>query len=191
MRLRTRRKIRKYLGITLGIIILLFALVISYFENKFLETSICIVLFYIYRGMYEKQFHCKSVYLCAFVSFIVLLIIIHLNVSMAVSVILTFIITLVSYYIRDYINNKLLIKVYRDKLKVLDNKAIENLTEDEMINLMPDIKYDILHITYDYLHKPKSVSAINFAYKNSISEATLYRYVKQVKNKYESLREQS
>jgi hypothetical protein len=74
MKLRTKRKIRKYTAILIGILILAIALIISYFQNKLLETCITIILFYTYRSLFEKQFHAKSVYLCAFISFIILLI---------------------------------------------------------------------------------------------------------------------
>lgn len=176
----------------LGFIILGIICLIAYLNDKLIETGITIILFYIYRRLFEKQYHARSLYLCGFISIIVFIIIIRIEVSITISilfsVVLTFIITLVSYYVRDYFDNKILINTYKKKLESLNSKALENLTEDEMINLMPSIKYEIIHIVYEYLHRDKSsLTASGFAYRNNISEATLYRYVKQVKSKYENL----
>lgn len=176
----------------LGFIILGIICLIAYFNDKIIETGITIVLFYIYRKLFEKQYHASSLYLCGFISIIVFTIIIHLEVSITISilfsVVLTFIITLISYYIRDYLDNKILIKVYKKKLESINIKALENLTEEEMIKLMPSLRYDVIHIVYEYLHRDKtSLNASGFAYRNGLSEATLYRYVKKVKNKYEEL----
>lgn len=170
------------LGVILGIAIL---------NNKAIETSITIVLFFIYRKLFTKQFHASSLYLCAFISIIVFIVIINIEVNLAtsilISVVLTFTITLISYFVRDYLDTRVLVKKYRIKLETFDVKCVNNLTEEEMIKLMPSIPYDVIHIVYGYLHKPNTISASGYAYRNNISEATLYRYVKRVKTKYESL----
>ena len=176
----------------LGFIILGIICLIAYFNSKLIETGITIILFYIYRRLFEKQYHASSLYLCGCISILVFIVVIHLEVSITISilfsVILTFIITLISYYIKDYLDNKILVKTYENKLKNINIKALENLTEEEMINLMPSLKYDVIHIVYEYLHRDKScLNASGFAYRNNISEATLYRYVKKVKDKYEEL----
>ena len=192
MKLKIKIKIKYILYYLLGVATLLVILFIAYIKDRLLETSIIIVLFYIYRHLFEKQFHASSLWLCSFISIIVFIVVVNLEVNISISVfisiILTFIVTLVSYYVWDYLDTKILVNSYKEKLFKLNSKALENLTEDEMISLMPSIKYEIIHIVYEYLHRDKSsLTASGFAYRNNISEATLYRYVKQVKNKYESL----
>ena len=176
----------------LGLIVLGIICLIAFLNEKLIETSITIVLFFIYRRLFEKQYHARSLFLCGVISIIVFTIIIQLEVSISISilfsVILTFIITLISYYVRDYLDNKILIKTYREKLESFNHKALENLTEDEMINLMSKISYEKIHLVYEYLHRNKAlITASGFVYKHNISERTLFRYVKEIKEKYESL----
>lgn len=191
MNLKTKIKIKYAMYHILGLLTLAAVLLIAYFNDKIIETSITVVLFYIYRSLFDKQYHSSSVYLCSAISIIVFTIVIHLEVNISISilssVVITFILTLLSYYLRDYLDNKLLIKTYESKLNKLNVRCIENLTEDELVNLMPSIRYEVLHIVYNYLHRPKELNASGFAYRNNISEATLYRYVKLVKTKYDSL----
>lgn len=191
MKLRTRRKIRRNIAWTLGILSLILALVYAYFKDKIIETSIIIVSYYIFRYLFEKQWHAKSMYICFCITTAVLIVLINIDLKISISilfsVILTFILTLISYYVRDYLDTKVLNKYYEDKLNKFKHKALENLTEDEMIELMPNIKYEIIHMVYGYLHRPKTLSASGYAYRNNISDATLYRYLKQIKDKYESL----
>lgn len=168
----------------LGFLTVLTILGIAYLFDKVLETLTIIVLFYIYRTMFVKQFHAKSLYLCSFISIIVFSLVIQLelkfNISIIFSSVLTFMITYLSYTLKEFLD----LKSY-STLKV-PNKCIENLSEDEMVKLLPDIREDIIHIVYGYLHR-EGVTSIGYAYGQGISEATLFRYVKQVKKKYESL----
>lgn len=191
MKYQTKLKLKKLWFELLGLITLCVIIGFSIFKNKVVETSIVIVLFFIYRRMFEKQYHASSLYLCSFISIIVFIVIINIEVSLTISILmsvaLTFIITLISYYVRDYLDTKVLVKKYKSKIERYDVKCLENLTEEEMIKLMPGIRYEILHIVYGYLHKPKNLTASGYAYRNNVSEATLYRYLKQVKSKYESL----
>lgn len=192
MKYQTKLKIKMLFYNFLGLCIIGIICLIAYLNNKLIETIITIVLFYIYRRLFEKQYHAKSLYLCGIISLIVFTIVIHLEVSVTISIlfsiILTFIITLISYYVRDYLDNKILNKQYENKLNSFNSKCIENLTEEELINALPKIKYEVIHIVYEYLHRDKTtITASGFAYRHNISEATLYRYVKQVKQKYENL----
>jgi len=191
MKLRTKRKIKHCIAWLLGIITILVALVISYFFDKLIETIITIILFYIYRCLFEKQWHANSMLGCFFVTSIVLIIIINIEVKITISIlfsaILTFILTLISYYVKDYFDDKLLVNNYKNKLEKYNTKCIENLTEDEMAKLMPGIRYETIHIVYGYLHRPKTLNSTGYAYRCNISERTLFRYVKQIKEKYESL----
>lgn len=171
--------------LTVGII-----LCIAYLFNKLFETLTVMLLFYIYRSMFTKQWHSKSLYLCSFISIIVFSLLIQLELKFSASIIfssiLTFMITFISYNIRDYLDNKIIIKNYENRLINIPNKCIENLSKDEMVKLLPDVREDIIHIVYGYLHR-EGVTSIGYAMSCGISEATLFRYVKQVKSKYESL----
>jgi len=171
--------------LTVGII-----LCIAYLFDKLFETLTVMLLFYIYRSMFTKQWHSKSLYLCSFISIIVFSLLIQLELkfsaSIIFSIILTFMMTFISYNIRDYLDNKIIIKNYENRLINIPNKCIENLSEDEMVKLLPDVREDIIHIVYGYLHR-EGVTSIGYAMGCGISEATLFRYVKQVKSKYESL----
>lgn len=175
----------------LGLLIIGSILGVAYLHSKIIETALVMVLFFIYRRLFEKQYHASSLYLCGIISIIVFIVIIHLEVNLSISILysalLTLIMTLISYYVKDYFDNKLLVKKYKAKLDSFSDKCLENLTEEEMIKLMPNIRYEVLHIVYGYLHRPKNLTASGYAYRNSVSEATLYRYLKQVKSKYESL----
>ena len=192
MKLKTKIKIKYFLYYLLGVATLLVILFMAYLKERLLETSITIVLFYIYRNLYDKQFHASSLWLCSFISVIVFIIVVNIeasiNISILFSIVIMFIITTTSYFVKDYLDNRILVKTYKSKLDSFKHKALENLTEEEMVRLMPKIRYDILHIVYEYLHRDKTtLTASGFAYRNNISEATLYRYLKQVKDKYESL----
>ena len=61
------------------------------------------------------------------------------------------------------------------------SKCIQNYTEDELRELLPNIPYDRIHIVYEYYHKSKLITAENFANKYFISKSTLFRYVKEIK----------
>ena len=192
MKLRTKRKVKRILSRLLAVLLMLAAILFAYYKDKLIETSISIIVFYIFRHLFEKQWHASSMYACFCATATVLIVLINIEVKITISilssVIMTFILTLISYYFRDYLDNKLLVKMYKTKLENLNSKSIENLKEDELIKLMPSIKYETIHIVYEYLHREKtSLTASGFAYRHNISEATLYRYVKQVKDKYENL----
>ena len=184
-------KIKFLLYNLLGLITLFIIGFIAYLNSKLFETILTIILFYIFRTMYEKQYHASSLLVCSFVSICVFSIVIRLEfkfeASVCFSVVLTYFITSCSYLLKLLIDNTILLNTYRNKLNSLNNKCLENLSEEEMIKLMPSINKDIIELVYGYLHKGKGINASGYARKCNISEPTLYRYVKQVKNKYESL----
>lgn len=68
-----------------------------------------------------------------------------------------------------------------------NRKTLKNLTEEEMILLMPQIKAEVIRIVYKNLHKPYNQNNEVFAYQNNIGVATLYRYLKAVKRAYKDL----
>lgn len=164
----------------LGIFTLILILGIAVINERFIETSITIICFFIFRNLYDKQYHSKSLLLCSAISVIVFTIVslleLKINVSILSSVILSFIITTISYYVKDYLDNK-----------TIKQKALENLTLEEMFTLLPNIKHDILIIVYDYLHKGRTLTAYGFARSKNISEPLVYKYLKKVKDAYKNL----
>lgn len=191
MKYANKLKLKKLGYSLLGICTNLIILGIAWLQDKLIEIIISMITFYIFMPLYEKRYHCKTLTLCSFVSIIVFAVVANISVelttSILISVILTFGVTSLSYFIRDYIDNKVLINEYRNKLNKINYKVLENLTEEEMIEKLPRIRYEIIHIVYDYIHRPPTKQAYYYARKYSISEATLYRYLKLVKETYESL----
>lgn len=72
-------------------------------------------------------------------------------------------------------------------MKNLKKKTLYNLTEEEMILLMPQIKAEVIRIVYKNLHRPYNQNNEVFGYQNNIGVATLYRYLKAVKRAYKDL----
>ena len=138
--------------------------------------------FFIFRGLFTKQYHSKSLLLCSAISLVVFTIVsfieVKLSISILYSVVLSFTITTISYYVRDYLDRKEI---------TIKRKALENLTLEEMYELMPNIKRDIIEIVYGYLHKDKSLNAYGYARSKNISEPLVYKYLRKVKDEYESL----
>lgn len=191
MKYQLKLRIKFLLYYLLGIATMIIILIIAYLNNRLIETSITMILFFVFRGLFEKQYHCKSLLMCSFVSIIVFTIVslleLKLSISILSSVIITFMINLISYYVRDYLDSRNQIIQYKNKFKKMHTKRIEELNEDELLKLFPDIRKEVIHITYEYLHRSKRITANAFAYNHSISEPLVYKYVKQVKDRYKNL----
>ena len=166
-------------------------LFIAYLNERLIETTITVILFFIFKNLFDKQYHCKSLLMCSFVSVIVFtfvsLLELKLSISILASVVITFMINLISYYVRDYLDNKNEITDYKVKFKKMKDKRLEELTEAELLRLLPNIKKDTIHIVYGYIHRNKGITANEYAYKYNISEALMYKYLKQVKDEYKNL----
>lgn len=187
-----RRLKLKYLSYNLlGISTIAVILLIAYLNNRLVETSITMTLFFVFKNLFEKQYHCKSLLMCSFVSVIVFTIVslleLPLCISILFSVIITFIINLVSYYFRDYLDNRTELSNYSAKFKKMKTKRLEELTEAELLRFLPNVKKDTIHIVYGYIHRDKGTTANEYAYKYNISEALMYKYLKQVKDEYRNL----
>ena len=109
------------------------------------------------------------------------------SISILLSVVLAFVITLISSYVKEFIENKILLETYKNKLESVKTKCLENYTEDELIQLMPKIRKDVMHIVYGYLHRENKINAEIYAIQNNIGVATLYRYLKLVRDTYNEL----
>lgn len=190
MKFKTKRKLRHIWYHILGILTQLAILIFGLLSDKLIEVFVSMVLFFIFSPLFEKQCHSNSFYKCSAISIIVYFIITRINLKFEMSIlctiVLTFTLTCVSYYLRNLIDNTILLKEYKKRIEALDNKCIENLTENELQERLPKIPYDVVHIVYGYLHKPKTLNATGYALKCNISEATLYRYLKKVKESYEN-----
>lgn len=189
--LRTRIRIKLLLSRILSILVISLILALAYLSGKLSETLVSIVCFYIFRFLFTKQYHAFTSIGCALVSVIVYLIIIKMELSLSesilYSVILTFLVNLTSFYVKDYKDDKLTIKLFENKFNQMKSKRLEELSESEMLRLFPSIKSDRIHIAYLYLHKEKGITANEFAYSFNISEPLLYKYVKQIKDAYKNL----
>ena len=192
MKLKTRRIIRFLWFYFISLAVLSLILFFRYISHKLLETSITVILFFIFRKLFIKQYHAKSLYLCALISILIFgLIIIPLelnkNISILSPILLTFLVNLISFNIKEYKDNKILLDKYKLKLKTINTKALENITENELYQLLPSIDYRKLKIVYEYLHKPKDISADEFALKYNLSAISIYKYVKFVRDEYSNL----
>lgn len=189
MKLKTKRKIRFVWFHFLSLITIAVILFIAFINERIIETAISMVLFFVFRRLFVKQYHAKSLYMCSFVSICVFafvsLIELPLTISILFSVVITFMITYTSYYIKEYIDNKNII----NELSKYKAKAIENLTLQEMYDLFSNIRKDKLEIVYGYLHRDKGITACEYADSVLISEPLLYKYVKEIKDKYKGLTE--
>lgn len=182
--LKLKIRLKFILNNIISVLVIALLLFVAYLSNKLIETCITMILFYIFRKMFNKQYHSYSIWGCALVSIIVFLTIIKLEFNLSQSilfiVIITFIVNLISYYVSNYIE-------YKNKFGKRKSKKIENLTLEEMKELFPDVEEDKLNIVYGYFHRPKTLTSYGYVLKCNISERTLFRYVKEIKNNYESL----
>ena len=191
MKYQIKLKIKFLAYYLLGIATMIVIALIAYLNNRLVETSITMVLFFVFKGLFDKQYHCKSLLMCSLVSVIVFtfvsLLELKLSISILSSVIITFMINLISYYVRDYFDNRDKMQGYEKTFKKMKSRRLEELSEDELLRLLPSIKQDVIHIVYGYLHREKGITANEYAYDYNISEPLVYKYVKQVKDAYKDL----
>lgn len=166
-------------------------LIISILFNRAIEVTISIIAFHIFRRYDEKTYHAGTYIKCFCVSLISFSIVMKLSLPLQQSILFNifagYILSKIMYFIESYIDNKLLVKKYQEKLNNIKTNGLEDLTEEEMIFFMPTIRKDVIHIVYGYLHRPNNKTGQAYALENNICEATLYRYLKLVKNTYENL----
>lgn len=191
MKYQSRLKLKYTLYSILGILTNAIILIIAFLLEREIEVAITMICFFVFRPLYEKQYHEKSLFRCSIVSIIVFTIVasieVEKSISILLSVVLAFIITLVSSYIKEFIENKILLETYKNKLESIKTKCLENLTEEEIIAFMPKIRKDVIHIVYGYLHRENKINAEIYAIQNNIGVATLYRYLKLVRDTYKKL----
>lgn len=120
----------------LAFITILIILGIAYLNDRTIEMIFTIVLFYIFRSMYEKQYHSKSLMTCSLISIIVFYFISNLSMdiqsSILFSVILTYLMTTSSFYIRDYLDIKFPSKKKKNSNRkiIIDILGQDNLSEE-------------------------------------------------------------
>ena len=191
MRYSTKLKLKLFWYRVLGILTLLAIVLMGLLQNKLFETVLSIVLFYVYSPLFEKQYHSRSTYKCSLVSIIVFVILsrttLEFTLSLFATVVLTFTVTCLSYFVKDLIDNTVLLKYYKDKVDKIEHKTIENYTLDELKEKLPNVRFDIIEIAYGYWHKPHYLNAVGYARNNHIAVSTLYKYLKIVKDEMENL----
>lgn len=116
----------------------------GWFNGKLFETAVIYTCFFIFRGMFDKQYHAPSIWLCTLYTIIVFYIISAIapnkELSLLLIVLLTFVINVLSFVIREYLDLKAKfttikgVKIAKGMskdvlLSVL--KRVENITELE------------------------------------------------------------
>lgn len=188
MNYKNKLELKKTLCYLAGLLIILLILTISYFYNKVVEMILTITYFYLFKNLWDKQYHSPtSLIHCGIISIIVFGIIARIELPLTTSIfsviIISFIVTMISYYIKDYIDKNIYIK----ELKSYKYKGIKSMELDYMIEIMPNIDKEILEIVYGYFHKPITMTSDIYAYKKNIGKTTLFRYINIVKKAYEEL----
>ena len=178
MTLKSKRKIKFIISKILGILIIVLTLTIAKLSNKFIETTFSIVIFYVYRNLFKTQWHATSMINCCIITFVILLLIVKIEINIYISclfsVLLIFFINTISYKMCS-------------NHEILSHKNIRELSFDELYAILQDVDYQVVKIAYNYYHKENTKTALEFAYEQNISEATLYRYLRKVKNELKSL----
>ena len=85
----------------------------------------------------------------------------------------------------DLVNKKFIITI--SIKQQLEYKTLESCTLDELIDRLPDIDPAIIKLIHGYIHKSNLTTAYNYARQNNVSESYLYKKLKEVKTKYDSL----
>ena len=122
----------------LSLITILAILGIAYLNNRTIEILFTIVLFFIFRSQYEKQYHSKSLLTCSFISIIVFYFVsslsLDINSSILFSIILTYLITTISFYVRDYLDIKFPTKKKKNSNRqvIIEILGKDNLTEERI-----------------------------------------------------------
>lgn len=75
----------------------------------------------------------------------------------------------------------MILKKIGKKWEYMVAKCINNYTEEELKQMLPQIPYEKIHIVYEYYHKPRNMNVYNFAKKHCIGTTTLYRYIHEIK----------
>ena len=191
MKYSTKLKLKKCWYRILGILTLFLILLIGGIQGKLFETVLSMILFYAYSPLFEKQYHSKTMYRCSLVSIIVFVIIsrttLEFTASIFLTIVITFTVTCLSYFVKDLLDNTVLLRYYKNKVDKIEHKSIENYTLDELKESLPNIRFDIIEIAYGYWHKPHYLNAIGYARNNHIAVSTLYKYLKIVKDEMENL----
>lgn len=156
-------------------------LFVAYLNERLVETLITMLLFYLYRSMYVKQYHAKSLFLCSGISIIVFTIVTLLNLklslSICTSILLTFAITAISYRVKDYMDLQFVSTHEVDNRTKIVKILNGEVSEEDIIEycLENDLSLKIAETTFLYLNnKLEDVAEIL-----DIDNSTVVRRVKQ------------
>ena len=166
-------KIKIFYGV-LSLVEIALILVIALFNNRLLEMLIITSLFLIFRNLYEKQWHAKTLFECACYSVAIFGLISFIapskNISILLSCLLPFGITFISYHIKNYL----------EQCELLEKK-LESLTLDEMKGRFKDYTEYEIKAVYSYINRGTKL-ADNIAMKYGYSTRQLQRLVKKMKD---------
>ena len=157
-----------------GIVEILAILFVGWINNRLLEVCIIVTLFFIFRSMYEKQWHAETLLKCATYSVIVFFFISiavpSKNISIMISVLVPFLMTFISYHVTNYFDTL-------QKLK----KKLESMSLDEMKERFTDHTDYELKAVYSYINRENKL-ADNIAMKYGYSTRQLQRIIKKLKD---------
>lgn len=177
------RIFRLYCTIIFAIITYGSILLISYFFNRMIETTVSVIFFHIFRSKDDKTFHASNDVLCwltSIISFTIITIVnLPLTQSILISICFAYILTTIMFYIKDYLDLRLM----RNKI---EKTKLVDLSLEDLIKLNSNMDESDVKIVYDYLHKKRDTSTDKFTMNNYISRRTLFRLIKKVKTNYET-----
>lgn len=160
-------------------------LIVSYFYNKMLEISICIVCFHIFRNFDEKSYHATTSIKCFAISLIVFSVMnsvsLPIEKSIVSTIMLSYILTKIMFLVQDYIDYLKEKKIDKSLVR-LENMSIEQLKE-----MFSEYSDNDIHAIYTCLHKDRNMNYECIALKYNMSRMTLYRIMKKVKERYQLL----
>lgn len=174
-----------YCSIIFAIITYRSIFIISFFFNKIIEITICVICFHIFRLFDNKTYHANTSLKCFIISCIAFSILIKFSPplvnSIFATILLSYVLTKIMYGIEDYI------QLLREKDLNKKVSRLENLTIIELKEIFSEYSDNDIRAIYTCLHKNRNVTYENIALKYNMSRMTLYRIMKNIKNKYNDL----
>lgn len=181
MKYKMKLKMKYCFYCLLSILDLVLILGVGYLADRLIEMVFTIIGFFVLRPCYEKQFHASTLIRCSIISLIIMGIVSIANIpktySILSAIIMSFGITWISYFVRDYID-----------LRIVENQIrktkLEDLTFEQFTTINNEMNKDDLKIVYDYIHRDRATNCDKFLMNRYISRRTLFRLLKKVKENY-------
>lgn len=147
----------------------------AWFKNCIFEMAVIYCCFFIFRSLFEKQYHATTTWLCTIYTFAVFFIVSNITPKKELSLLLiicfTYIINCISFLVRDYFDLKDKFKAMKVKIsKGIDKNKLKEICK---FNNLTDLETNILvyyycdrmsltaishklHYSYDYIAELKS-----------------------------------